>query len=112
MNILLKPVHIVWLVIYFMYELLRSAWRVFYTVMTPGLDISPAFHALPLDAQSDMAITLTGNLITLTPGTLTVDVTPDRKFLLIHSMYTDDGPEAVNADIKAGLEKVVMRATA
>ncbi|MEL6482951.1 MAG: Na+/H+ antiporter subunit E [Pseudomonadota bacterium] len=111
MRLLLKPLHIVWLVIYFLYELFNSAWRVLIEVMTPGLNISPKFHALPLDAQTDLQITMTGNMITLTPGTLTVDVSPDRQYLLIHSMYSEEGTEAVNAGIKAGLEKVVMRAT-
>ncbi|MEM7499378.1 MAG: Na+/H+ antiporter subunit E [Pseudomonadota bacterium] len=111
MRLIMKPVHIVWLVIYFLWELFNSAWRVFAEVMTPGLNVSPQFHAMPLDALTDLQITMTANMITLTPGTLTVDVSPDRKQLLIHSMYTDDGTEAVNASIKAGLEKVVMRAT-
>lgn len=111
LTLLLKPVHILWLVVYFLYELVASAWRVFAEVMTPGLDITPRFHALPLDAKTDLQITMTANMITLTPGTLTVDVSPDRRYLLIHSMYTENGTGAVNDGIKAGLEKVVMRAT-
>lgn len=112
MNLILKPIHIVWLVIYFLYELFMSAGRVFIDTMTPGLQSQPMMVAMPLDAKSDLAITLTANLITLTPGTLTVDVAPDRSCLLIHAMYAEDGAEAVNESMKRGLEKVVMRATA
>ncbi|MEM6971253.1 MAG: Na+/H+ antiporter subunit E [Pseudomonadota bacterium] len=112
MAFLLKPINIAWLVVYFLYELFMSAGRVFVDTMTPGLSAQPMMVAMPLDAESDVAITLTANLITLTPGTLTVDVAPDRSCLLIHAMYAEDGAEAVNESMKSGLEKVVMRATA
>ncbi|MEO0821419.1 MAG: Na+/H+ antiporter subunit E [Pseudomonadota bacterium] len=112
LRLLLKPFNIVWLVIYFLYELVVSASRVFLEVMTPGLSATPRFIAMPLDADTDLSITLTGNLITLTPGTLTVDVSEDRRHLLIHAMYTDEGVDAVNAALKGGIEKVVLRACA
>ncbi|MEM9781156.1 MAG: Na+/H+ antiporter subunit E [Pseudomonadota bacterium] len=112
MNMILKPINIVWLVFYFLYELVMSAGRVFIDTITPGLSAQPLMVAMPLDAKSDLAITLTANLITLTPGTLTVDVSDDRRYLLIHAMYGEDGVEAVNESMKSGLEKVVIRATA
>ncbi|MEL6264741.1 MAG: Na+/H+ antiporter subunit E [Pseudomonadota bacterium] len=110
MKILLRPAYIAWMVVYFIYELVMSASRVFIEVMTPGLSAEPRLVAMPLDAKTDLGITLTGNLITLTPGTLTVDVSDDRSCLLIHAMYGEEGTEAVNASMKSGLEVVVMRA--
>ncbi|MEM7528078.1 MAG: Na+/H+ antiporter subunit E [Pseudomonadota bacterium] len=110
-RLVMKPVHIVWLIVFFLWELINSAWRVFIAVFARKIDVTPRFHALPLDARSDVQITMTANMITLTPGTLTVDVSPDRKHLLIHSMFTEEGTDMVNASIKDGLEKVVMRAT-
>jgi multicomponent Na+:H+ antiporter subunit E len=64
---------------------------------------------MPLDAKEDLEIMLTGNLITLTPGTLTVDVDPDRQFLLIHAMFVDDPNETI-ADLKNGMERKVLEA--
>ena len=110
MRLLLKPFYIVWLPVYFLYELVMSSMRVAYEVMTPGFTISPRFVVMPLDAKTDLGITLTGNLISLTPGTLTVDVAEDRSSLLIHSMFSEEGTEAVVASMKGGLEKYVMRA--
>jgi len=110
-RIVMRPLNIAWLLIYFVYELLMSATRVFVEVMTPGLGASPRFVAMPLDADTPLGITLTGNLITLTPGTLTVDVSDDRRFLLIHAMYAEEGADPV-AELKGGLERVVKRALA
>ena len=44
------------------------------------------------------------NLITMTPGTLSLDVSPDRKTLYVHAMYIND-PEALRCDIKENLER-------
>ena len=110
MKYLLKPVFIVWLPFYFLYELVLSAGRVVIEVLTPGLSITPRFVAMPLDAKTDVGITLTTNLISLTPGTLAVDVSEDRSCLLIHAMYSEEGSEAVIASMKRGLEKAVTRA--
>lgn len=111
-RLLLKPFNIVFLILYFIKELIESAVRVFIDVMTPGVPGSPRFVAMPLDAKTDLSITLTANLITLTPGTLSVDVSDDRRYLLVHAMYGEEGTDAVNASMKNGLERMVLRATA
>ncbi|MEM6422421.1 MAG: Na+/H+ antiporter subunit E [Pseudomonadota bacterium] len=110
LRLIMKPLHIAWLLVYFLYELFNSAWRVFVEVMTPGLDATPRLVAMPLDVKTDIGITTTANLISLTPGTLTTDVSDCRQYLLIHAMYGEEGTEAVNASMKEGLEKVVIRA--
>jgi multicomponent Na+:H+ antiporter subunit E len=46
--------------------------------------------AIPLEAESDLSISLLANLITLTPGSLTLDVSEDRKVLYVHTMYAED----------------------
>jgi multicomponent Na+:H+ antiporter subunit E len=58
---------------------------------------------MPLDVRSDAEIVLLANLITLTPGTMTLDVAEDRSFLVIHSIYAQD-PEALVAELKGGME--------
>ncbi|MEM6465820.1 MAG: Na+/H+ antiporter subunit E, partial [Pseudomonadota bacterium] len=54
-------------------------------------------------------ILLVTNLISLTPGTLSIDVSEDRKTLKIHAMFADD-PEAVCATLKSGMERWVIDA--
>jgi multicomponent Na+:H+ antiporter subunit E len=66
----------------------------------------PAILAIPLDVKTDLEITTLANLITLTPGTLSLDVSSDRKVLYIHAVYVHDVP-AFKKYIKDSLERRV-----
>jgi multicomponent Na+:H+ antiporter subunit E len=80
-------------------------------VLRPNLaaHLRPAFVAFPLTATRDAEITLLANLITLTPGTLSVDVSEDRRFLLIHAIELRDREEFIRG-IQSGFEAKVMEA--
>jgi multicomponent Na+:H+ antiporter subunit E len=67
----------------------------------------PGVVAVPLDARTDAEITLLANLITLTPGTLSLDVSADRSFLYVHAMYVDDVND-VKRQIKDGFERRLL----
>ncbi|MGD2100285.1 MAG: Na+/H+ antiporter subunit E [Desulfobacterales bacterium] len=92
---------------FFVLELLLANLRVAYEVLTPGFQMRAAIIAIPLDAESDLEITVLANLITLTPGTLSLDVSPDRKTLYIHAMHVDD-VEQFRRDIKQRMERRVI----
>lgn len=92
---------------FFLWELLMANLRVAYEVLTPGYQMRAAIIAIPLDAKSDLEITVLANLITLTPGTLSLDVSADRKILYIHAMHVHD-VEKFRKEIKARLERRVM----
>ena len=94
---------------YFLYDLCASSLHVAWDIVTPTLHARPAFLEMPLDAKTDLEIMLTANLISLTPGTLSVDVSPDRGALLIHAMFAED-PDAVIRDLKHGIERRVLEA--
>lgn len=99
---------IISLAVLFLYELMVSAIRVAVIVMTPDLKsaLRPAIVAVPLTVKSDAEITLLANLITLTPGTLSVDVSDDRSLLYVH-VLTLSTREALIADIASGFETKV-----
>ncbi|MGP4665651.1 Na+/H+ antiporter subunit E [Agrobacterium pusense] len=97
------------LVLLFFKELALSAWKVAVMVIRPKLDVQPGIFAYPLTVTTDFEITLLANLITLTPGTLSVDVSPDRKMLYVHAIDCSDIETAKN-DIKNGFEKKIMEA--
>lgn len=100
---------IVSLALLFLYELLMSSIRVAILVLSPRLDrrLQPGIIAFPLTAKSDEEITLLANLITLTPGTLSVDVSEDRKFIYVHAIAVPDR-EALIADIANGFERKII----
>lgn len=93
----------------FLYELMVSALRVAVIVLRPDMKkiIRPAIVAVPLTVKSDKEITLLANLITLTPGTLSVDLSPDKSLLYVHALSFDT-KEAMIAEIKNGFEKKVL----
>jgi multicomponent Na+:H+ antiporter subunit E len=100
------------LIIYFLKELIVASLRVAYDVLTPTHYMKPGIIALPLDATTDLEITLLANLITLTPGTLSIDVSDDKKILYIHEVYITNGDiEAKKREIKNGFEKRILKLT-
>ena len=88
-------------------ELLISNLRVLWDVITPRHISRPGIIGLPLDARTDGEIMLVANLISLTPGTLSLDLSEDRRMLYIHVMFLDD-VDQIRAQIKQGLEKRVL----
>lgn len=102
-----KVVQVLGLLMFFVWELIKANLRVAYDVLTPGYAMRPGVVAIPLDARTDAQITLLANLISLTPGTLSLDVAKDRGELYVHAMYVDD-PDRVRRQIKAGFERRVL----
>jgi multicomponent Na+:H+ antiporter subunit E len=77
--------------------------------LAPESYVCPGVVAIPLDATTDVEIALLANLITLTPGSVTLDLSEDRRVLYVHAMYIDGGDvEAYRRSIKEGLERRVL----
>ncbi|WP_137135353.1 MULTISPECIES: Na+/H+ antiporter subunit E [Rhizobium] len=97
------------LTILFFKELALSAWKVATLVLRRDMDLKPGIFAFPLTVDRDFEITLLANLITLTPGTLSVDVSEDRRTLYVHAIDCSD-PEGTKRDIAEGFERKIMEA--
>lgn len=97
------------LLLYFVYELVKSSIEVAQTVLRPNMNLDPGIVSLPLDCTTGLEITLLANLISLTPGTLSLEVSPDEEKLYIHGMFVGE-EEAETCDaIKHTLERRVIR---
>lgn len=94
-------------VLFFLWELWLANLRVARDVLTPGYSMRPAVLAVALTARTDLEITLLANLISLTPGTLSLDVSTDRRMLYIHAMYVDD-PEDYRRYIQHEFERRLL----
>jgi len=95
------------LLAFFLWELAVANLRVAAAVLGPSHLVRPGIVAVPLDVTSDAGIALLANLITLTPGTLSLDVSADRRFLYVHCLAVDDPDETVRS-IKHGFERRVL----
>lgn len=93
----------------FVYDLVASSVRVAIDVVRPGFHMEPAIVKIPLDLETDAGIMLMANMITLTPGTMSLEVADDRDYLYIHSMYLDEGPDEIRNQLKSGLENRIQR---
>jgi multicomponent Na+:H+ antiporter subunit E len=96
---------------YFVLELVLSSLRVSRDVLSPRLRFRPAIVALPLDARRDVEIFLLANLVSLTPGTLSIDVSRDRTVLYVHTMHGEEA-EAMVRDVKERFERLILEALA
>jgi multicomponent Na+:H+ antiporter subunit E len=108
--------HLVWIrrlfglisfVFFYVGELIIANFVVAQDILTPRHRMKPAILAVPLDVSSDMQILTLSNLIAMTPGTLSLDLSADRTMIYVHAMYVDD-LEQSKKEIKEALEKRIL----
>ena len=97
------------LALVFLYELVMSTIRVAITVLSPNMNLKPGIFAYKLEVDRDIEITILANLITLTPGTLSVDVSEDKQYLYVHAIDCSDA-DATRRDIADSFERRILEA--
>jgi multicomponent Na+:H+ antiporter subunit E len=98
---------IIYFLLYILWELAISSFKVAFDVITPSVTGKPAVIGVPLNSDTNLEITILASLISLTPGTLTLDISHDRKTLYVHSMFTKD-IEKLKKSIKRNLERPIL----
>lgn len=96
-----------WFSVVFLWEVLKANFRVAWDVVTPRKLRRLGIVAVPLDIATDFEIALLANLITLTPGSLCLEVSEDRRTMYVHEMFVRD-PEAVRRQIKRRYEHWIL----
>ena len=99
---------------HFVVLLLKSNLQLAREIVTPGYGMTPRLLRYDVAGLSDAQIVALSNAITLTPGTLVVDISPDKSHLYVHCMYAAD-ERAARADLDAlrrRMEREVFRTTA
>lgn len=86
------------LLIIFIYELIASGILVMKHILKPKVNVKPGIFKADTDLESDIEVTLLSLLICLTPGSVVMEVTPDKKTLYIHCL---DIPESKPAVLKS-----------
>jgi multicomponent Na+:H+ antiporter subunit E len=93
---------------YFLRELVAANAQVVWDVVTPRSRLAPGIAAVPLRSRSDLEVTLIANLVTLTPGTLSLAVLREPPVLYVHGMYARDAD--VFRDQISAMEKRMLAA--
>ena len=108
---LLEPKRYFWFIIYlfiFIWECLKANIDVAYRVLHPAMPIRPGIVKVKTTLKSDMAKMLLANSITMTPGTISVDIIDDC--LYIHWIYiSSEDPEVYTGIITGAFEKYIKR---
>jgi multicomponent Na+:H+ antiporter subunit E len=90
---------------FFVKEMVISNIEVAVDVLRPSPKFSPAIIKVPLDLKEEGQIAFLANVISLTPGTLSLNISPDHKFIYIHAMFFDPNNRQAFVDgIKLGFE--------
>lgn len=84
-------------VTYFLRILIKANLEVAREIITPGYQMTPRFIRYSVDGMSDFQVTSFANAITLTPGTLSADISDDGRYLYVHCMYAKNRNDAVEA---------------
>lgn len=104
---LMKVWAIVKLLIVFIKEVIIANISVLKTILSPKSNYQPGIFAFRTELRNEWEITVLSSMITLTPGTLVIDISDDRSILYIHAMDIDDAEKAIH-DIRVSFELGIM----
>lgn len=100
------------LTVVFLRDLALANIAVAHDLLTPKSQLRPGIIRVPLTVTTDAEITVLANLLTLTPGTTTIDISADRSTLYLHVMYLDrEGPDRTREKIQREIEARLLRVT-
>lgn len=99
-------VRLVWVVLL---DILVANARVAGLILGPRARLRPAFFSFPVSLRGDYPVTLLASIISLTPGTVSADLSPDRRTLLVHGLDVHDPPATI-AHIRERYERLLMEA--
>lgn len=111
MNILTWLPRWIWLIIWFIGQIISSSFAVLKDLVTPNIDAHPGIARVRTDCRTDAEVTMLSALITITPGTLTLGTEVDNdgvRWIYVHSLY--DGDPAAVADGSIDMQNHILRA--
>ncbi len=98
-----QPLVLLRYLLVFLYDIVRGSFLVAWLILLGPARLRPAFVHVPVDLRTDLAISLFANTISLTPGTVSVLLSEDRRTLIVHTLDTDDA-DALVAEMKQRYE--------
>lgn len=103
-----RPLRALWFLLYFAVKVVQANVVLAWEIITPGDHTEPGIIGVPIPEVSDAVVTLIANAFTLTPGSLTIEVTQDPTVVYVHVLHLHD-PEKVRAEL-AHFAAIAVRA--
>jgi multicomponent Na+:H+ antiporter subunit E len=106
-----RGIYLIIFLVNLIWQVIISSVELAWTLVQPTLKLSPGIVAIPLDVTNDFQIATLASAITLTPGTLSVDLGRDKdtgkKVLFVHTIFMGD-PQKLREQIKGGFERYIL----
>lgn len=107
---IIKIGRLIFFILVYIFGLVKANLLIARDILSLNPKMKPGIIRISMDARSSHEILALANLISMTPGTLSMDVSPDRRYIYVHCMYLYD-KEKVKSDIKEKLEKRILKIT-
>ncbi|WP_110926465.1 Na+/H+ antiporter subunit E [Bacillus massiliglaciei] len=107
-----KLFSVIKLILVFISELITSSILVTREVIQPKVNITPGIFALETDLEGELEITMLALLLSLTPGSVVLEITPDNKVFYIHALNIPESSDAVfkaQARFEAAIKEVTRK---
>jgi multicomponent Na+:H+ antiporter subunit E len=105
MKVLRRIYYILDFLIYYLLKLVSSNFRVAADILTPGTRTNPIFIEFPVQLKTDWGLLIFSNLVSMTPGTLSIDISQDKSLLMVHLLFRDN-EASVRTDLARIQEKI------
>lgn len=103
----MKLVHILVFFLFYVKEVVLSTFKVARDVLSPNPKTQSCIIAIPLDPMSDMAVATLANLISMTPGTLSLHYDRESKELVVHTMYVESESEFIESIRSTYMQRIL-----
>jgi len=94
MKLIIKTYYTFYLLLYYLIKLIQANFILAFEILTPRMRLKPFFIEIPLHIKSDFGLLMFSNLLSMTPGSLSIDMDHAKKTLMVHILTKDDPRES------------------
>ena len=99
-----RPLKLILFLLQVLVDIILANLQVAKLILSPVKNLRPAFIDVPIELNDDLALIMLASIVSLTPGSVSADISDDRKTLLVHCLNVTD-PQQVIASIKQDYEQ-------
>lgn len=109
MKLLKRLYYIFYLLAYYLVKLVAANLYIAWDILTPRMRTNPGLIEVDIAYEKDLGLLLLSNLLSMTPGTLSIDIDPAKEKLKVHVLYLDRKKETLNEieRMKAFIQKII-----
>ncbi|MBN2486980.1 MAG: Na+/H+ antiporter subunit E [Bacteroidales bacterium] len=109
MKIIAKTYNILSFIFFYLLKLIESNLYIAYDILTPKMHVKPGMIEVPITIRSDFGILLFSNLLSMTPGSLSIDISVDKKQMKVHILYNNNEQKSLKEieNIQERIKKII-----